>query len=73
MTRLLPIALLLALTLTGCSRETAYRNLYEGMRTQSELQNLHEDSRREKSSKSYDQYRLERRDRLSNEQETENR
>jgi hypothetical protein len=73
MTRLLPLYLFIVLTLAGCSKAAVYRNLYEGIRTQSELQNLHENSRQEKTPKSYDQYRLERQEQLADDKEEENR
>jgi hypothetical protein len=73
MTRLLPLYLFIILTLAGCSKEAVYRNIYEGIRTQSELQNLHENSRQEKTPKSYDQYKMKRQEQLADDKEEENR
>ena len=73
MTRFFQAILFSTLILCGCSQETVYRNLYEGIRTQSELQNLHEESRKEQTPKSYDQYKLERQEQLEDEKERENR
>jgi hypothetical protein len=51
----------------GCCKETIYRNLYEGIRTQDELKSQSIESRQERSPKSYDQYKIERQERLKDE------
>lgn len=57
----------------GCCKETIYRNLYEGIRTQDELKIQSIESRQEGAPKSYDQYKIERQERLKEESGEYNR
>lgn len=64
---------LVLLALSGCSRDAVYRNLYEGMRVQSELQRFPEDNRKEQNPISYDQYKREQEQRRAEAAEQQNR